>query len=349
MAECPPRTVAIVGGGVAGMTLAAALDPERFAVTVYEAAPERAVYGGAFAVWPAALRALERIGAREGVESAGHPHPTGALRDITGTTMLTLPSPGMTLVPRGRLLAVIREHVPSQVQHVRAEVGDPTTLTEDVVIGADGVRSRVRPLVAGGTARRRSSPFVTLRGMAPGEPPKGQDGEYWGPGFLFGIVPAAGGTYWFSGHPSAIGPEPLDATEVARDALTALPATAAPHLRERLGEVAEKAPRGVVATRLWSAPPLRRYVRGRYVVIGDAGHAMLPNLGRGACEAIIDAVTLAEALRDEELLRWQLRRLAPTQAMRIGAAAIMRGATSRRLTPAREAVLSGAGRVTGTR
>lgn len=53
--------MSIVGGGIAGLTLAAALDPERFEVTVYEAQLERAGFGGALTIWPDAQRALRRV------------------------------------------------------------------------------------------------------------------------------------------------------------------------------------------------------------------------------------------------------------------------------------------------
>ena len=47
---------------------------------------------------------------------------------------------------------------------------------------------------------------------------------------------------------------------------------------------------------IWVAPRMRRLIAGRAVLVGDAAHAMCPNLGRGACESIIDAVVLGQAL-----------------------------------------------------
>ena len=69
---------------------------------------------------------------------------------------------------------------------------------------------------------------------------------------------------------------------------------------------------------------MRRYVRGRYAVIGDAAHAMTPNLGRGACEAIIDAVTLAAAMERGTVATWQARRVPLTQGYRVASGALMR-------------------------
>ena len=61
-------------------------------------------------------------------------------------------------------------------------------------------------------------------------------------------------------------------------------------------------PGGTLVQRIWTAPPLERYARDGVVLVGDAAHAMTPNLGRGACEALIDAVTLADLLNS-----WTLR------------------------------------------
>ncbi len=69
--------------------------------------------------------------------------------------------------------------------------------------------------------------------------------------------------------------------------------------------------------------PLRSFVRGRTVLIGDSAHAMRPNLGRGACESICDAVALAELLNADEpasaLARYSRRRVVTPQVIRSGA------------------------------
>ncbi|WP_018157630.1 FAD-dependent monooxygenase [Demetria terragena] len=142
---------------------------------------------------------------------------------------------------------------------------------------------------------------------------------------MFGIAPLAGErTYWFSVHASDLA-EPIDAEAAFAQAAERF-TRAAPAVRELLANGAAD----TVPTRLWTTLPMSRYVNGRYVVIGDAAHAMMPNLGRGACSAIVDAATLAAAMnRGQGLSRWEARRVPATQLARLGSGALMRLAVQR--------------------
>lgn len=311
------RRIGIVGGGIAGLTLAAALDPQQFDVALYEAQPERAGTGSALGIWGSARRALRRIGA---LPELGERPTEGALHRIDGRRLVPLRGGGPVMVERPALLGALDAAVPSSVRRVSQEVVDPGDLDADLVVGADGVRSQVRGMVQTSAAERVGTPYLALRGISEGWPDPAVVGEYWGHGLLFGVVPMPGRrTYWFSTHRSDL-EEPLDLQVVIGQA------------RERF-EGAADAPRRLLAdagqdtlaTRLWVAPPLRTYARGRYVVIGDAAHAMTPNLGRGACSAIVDATTLAAMLsRGGDLRTWQARRVPATQVARLGSAALMR-------------------------
>ncbi|MFX0539061.1 FAD-dependent monooxygenase [Ornithinimicrobium sp. Y1847] len=337
------RRIAIVGGGIGGLTLAAALAQAsgrgdgagRFEVVVHEAQPERASLGSPLGLWPDALRALERIGARGAVEAAGFRPGGGALRDLPGRARVSAGGVDLLMVPRPALLAAltsaltyaVRDAMPGGVRMLHEEVLAPDRLDADLVIGADGVRSRVRGLVHPAAAQRRETPYVALRGSC-GTVPEEAVGEYWGPGVLFGLVPVGQERgYWFTSHRSDLRPEPLDVAAVLAQA------------RERfrgaapiIGQVLRDAGVGTAttATRIWVTPPMPRYVRGRYAVIGDAAHAMTPNLGRGACAAIVDAVTLADAIRAGRPRAWQMRRLPITQTERVASSVLMRVALRER-------------------
>lgn len=78
---------------------------------------------------------------------------------------------------------------------------------------------------------------------------------------------------------------------------------------------------------LYELPPLRNYVECKIALVGDAAHAMTPNLGQGACQALEDAVVLAQAVDDSGGLTEYARQRRPRTQMiaarsrRIGAVA----------------------------
>lgn len=334
----------IVGGGIGGLALAAALDPARFDVTVLEAAPGRTALGAGIGLWPSARAALERIGAFAALRDvAAKLPPTSSLHDLRGDQLLALPSPDLRVVPRPALLAALAAAVPHGVRIEQRQVDDASALGGDLVVGADGVRSRVRGVVSPRAAPRLATPYVALRGTTEAVVSADRFGEYWGGGKLFGIVPMGPGrAYWFTTQRSAPLPEPLDVPAVLAFARAEF-ADAAPLVRRVLADAGPD----TSATRMWLAPPMSHYVRGRYVVIGDAAHASLPNLGRGGCDAILDAVTLADTLnRGGTPARWQARRLPPTQAARVAASGVMRLALLHRGQAARDLVLGRLGRAT---
>ncbi|YAL83189.1 FAD-dependent monooxygenase [Dermacoccaceae bacterium W4C1] len=319
------RRVAIVGGGLAGSALAAALDPQRFEVVVYEAEPGRSGAGSAVGLWPSARRALRRLGVHGLPERNAH---SGAgLFRLDGRRLVASPGSGPLMVLRPELLAALHQAVPASVTWVTENVGDPTALDADLVIGADGVRSVVRPLVRTEAGERIASDFIALRGLQDRSPDPAVVGEYWGRGRMFGIVPVgADRTYWFTAHRSDLGPEPLDASEVLAQARAEF-RDAAPVVSATLAEAGPQ----TLATRLWSTPAMPRYRNGRYLMIGDAAHAAMPNLGRGACDAIVDGESLGRALNSgapHAITAWEARRLPFTQATRMGASGVLSLATA---------------------
>jgi 2-polyprenyl-6-methoxyphenol hydroxylase-like FAD-dependent oxidoreductase len=89
---------------------------------------------------------------------------------------------------------------------------------------------------------------------------------------------------------------------------------------------------------------LRSYVRGTAVLVGDAAHAMTPNLGRGACESLVDAVTLADLLnslpQDRALAAYNRQRRLRTRALSMASAAMMRVALAEGAQPLRDGLLN---------
>ena len=343
-------TVSIIGGGIAGLAVAARLNPQRFEVTVVEQRAELPAVGTMLAMWPGAQRALDRIGALDELRTRGVALDAMRLRDGSGR-VLAAPNAdlGVVGVSRVDLLRMLDAMAPASVRRVTRRITAPPT-DADLVIGADGVHSATRRAVWGEGSRARLTPYLAVRGVIDRPPVPETRGEYWGRGDLFGIGPAAGGrTNWYAAFRSD-----ADASGIpVADALALATARFSGHAPAITEVLAAATPDTSLAQRVWTTPPLRRYTgtrfaRDRVALVGDAAHAMTPNLGRGACEALIDAVTLATLLNDlpidDALRAYNRNRVLRTQALRAASRGLMVVALAGPAQPARDALIGALGR-----
>ncbi len=337
------EAINIVGGGIAGLALAAGLDPERFDVTVHEQRPGLPRVETSLAMWPEAQGALAVLGILPQIKAVGATFGGMALRDAAGGSWASPEVRGVVGVSRADLIRLLDAAVPRSVRRTERKVEDiPATgpLAAGLVVGADGVHSVVRRAFWGPRANAKLTPYLALRGVLPVPVAPEAGGEYWGRGQLFGITPASGGrTYWYASFRSELGPagvEVAEALERARERY----AGAAPAVRNVLQQAT---PESTLAQRIWTAPDLGSYVRPGAVLVGDAAHGMTPNLGRGACEALVDAVALAEVLNarplDEALREYNRQRLLRTRLLRVASSAMTRLALAERAQPLRDRLL----------
>ncbi|NLE79184.1 MAG: aromatic ring hydroxylase, partial [Rhodococcus sp.] len=210
----------------------------------------------------------------------------------------------------------------------------------DVVVAADGINSTTRDRLFGPAFRPVYTGYSAWRGWVPGT--ASTTSESWGPGALFGITPRDGDlTNWFAAvRAPAGGTGNIDELrERYRDWH--------PAVRNVLDRIDAA---DVLHHDLYESPPLPSFVHGNVALIGDAAHAMAPNLGRGACEAMIDGATLAVLLSEhpaaEALERYDRARRRRTQRLVRASRTLARVATARRFTALRDPFVGAAARFT---
>lgn len=252
--------------------------------------------------------------------------------------MLAIEGGGLVGISRPELLTLLDSAVPASITRVSGRVGqipDDTWLT----VGADGVNSVVRRSRWGQRSAACPTPFLAVRGVVPSAPAPGDIGEYWGRGEIFGLAPAVGGTNWYASYRSELGPDKVEVLE----ALEGTRRQYAGYSEAVRNVLAQASPETSLAQRIWTTPPLARYWRGSVVLVGDAAHAMTPNLGRGACEALIDAVTLGRLLNqhplEQALAAYNRKRVMRTQQLRLASALMGRVALAQGMQPWRDGLL----------
>ncbi|WP_367134446.1 FAD-dependent monooxygenase [Saccharothrix sp. HUAS TT1] len=315
------RRAAVIGGGVGGLAAATGLRRHGWEVVVFEREPALPRVGTGLAIWPDALAALDRLGVGDAVWQAGRRQDDGVLRKPDGAVIGTLGAGGVHLVTRPALLRALAGALPDGVVRFDMSAGLADAAGYDLVVGADGIHSAVRDEVFDGVSdtQVRRSGAIGWRGAV--DVPVEVGGETWGRGGKFGLTPQADGrTNWYAMA------EDLSLFADWHDPIPRVLAAATDVLRHELLHLA----------------PLPSFVSGRVALLGDAAHAMTPDLGQGACQAIIDGVVLAECLTGDVnagLRAYDAKRRRVTQRLAARSLRLNRLARARRLTGVRDVAL----------
>ncbi|MGW8566767.1 FAD-dependent monooxygenase [Isoptericola sp. NPDC055881] len=376
MAAGRERKAVVIGGGVGGLASGVALARHGWDVSVVERATSLDPVGAGIVVAPNAVRSLDALGVGDATRDLAALQGEFGLRRPDGRWLVrgraeeptSLFGDRTLMLHRAQLVGLLADALPPGALRLGAsvEVTDPGTTTRaarvtttdaatgtttetdaDLVVAADGIGSATRtrwwasaprPVAGGSTAWR----FVT-------PPLPGASGaEIWGRGVVLGVMPLADGRIYM--YVSV-----ADAAGVPRDL---------DELRARLADWYDPIPALLASVdddaalrhelRHLPAPPAS-LATGRVALVGDAAHAMLPNLGQGGCQALEDAVVLGVRVGPdgdvaESLQRWSAeRRPRVEQVMRMSARlATPTLWTSRAATAARDAGMRAFGRWAGT-
>lgn len=329
------RSALVVGGGFSGMAMAIELRKRGVDVDLVEIDPGWRNYGAGISIGGATLRAFRVLGILERYLEEGYACDGVDVRSADGAFLASLPTPriagddvpGSGAVMRPVLAKILGDAVLAAgaevrlgctVKTLRQDIaGVDVDLTDgdrrryDLVVGADGLNSRMRDRVLPAAPRPRYSGQGTWRAVLPRAADISRTQLWVGQGLKAGVNPVSRREmYLFVNEvrPTREHLPPERLVPMLRDLLARFTAPAVQAMSGQLDE------RSLVVYRplegLLVPPP---WYSGRVVLIGDAVHATTPHLASGACIGIEDAIVLAEELAagpsvHEALQRFQLRR-----------------------------------------
>jgi len=315
MASAP--SVLIVGGGIGGLFAANALLAHGIAVSLYEQAPALGEVGAGVYVTPNAMRQLERVGLGPAVERYGaRVGPRSAYFRHDGTPIAPVQvadAAGWNAcfgMHRADFVELLAAHLPPGIvraghravgfeqdeARARVRFANGAVAEADVVVGADGIHSELRPHVF-----PPSTPVfhgtISYRGLVPSArlPDWPMDRwEMWaGPSKHFLVFPVRHGTMV-----NYVGFVPTD--EEMKESWSA---PGDPEVLRREFRGWDPRIRAVLDAvdqtfrwALYDREPLPTWTKGRLTLLGDAAHPMLPHLGQGANQSIEDGMALATML-----------------------------------------------------
>lgn len=321
-----PRVV-IVGGGIGGMALAAALSRRgRPPALLLEQTPELGEVGSGLGVLPSAVHALRSLGVSDDLFGPDNAAPLRRMRicshrgrDLSDLDLrevfAQVGAPGYVMFRTGLHAALMACVDPAllrtgaRVRAIRSTAdgveidveGDPTPVQADILVGADGLRSVVRAHLLGDTPPRYAGETI-FRGISELQLDPPDSREVFGPGRRIGLYPIGGGKTYFW----ATSPEP-QGTRIAPGDRRAFLQRAFADWPFDIPKLIDLTPEErILQNDIFDRPPAPRWHAGPIVLLGDAAHPTTPNMGQGACMAIEDAVALGRHLCEHEDLETAL-------------------------------------------
>jgi 6-hydroxynicotinate 3-monooxygenase len=335
--------IAVVGAGLGGLAAAGLLQRAGFSVKVFEQTDAFARIGAGILLSSNVTKVTRRLGLEQAIVATGIKPDAFVSRDWeTGETLyeITLDAASeerfggpYVNIHRGDLHALLTDAVHPETisfghrlsgleahdDRVKLVFANGATYHADIVIGADGIKSRVRDMILG-EEQPRFTERVALRAIYPAERLQGfgvrDCVKWWGPDRH--II-----SYFMNGKRDelyVIGVVPADAWDTDAASLTVPPRD----FQEAFGMFHPDLRRVVDAATDVTAWPIfdrernDRWSEDRIVLIGDACHPVPPFMAQGGAMAIEDAAILSRCLEAFADHREAFRRYQATRIPRVG-------------------------------
>ncbi|TDN50022.1 FAD-dependent monooxygenase [Azoarcus indigens] len=310
------QRIAVIGAGLGGAAAALLLQQAGYKVRVYEQAPEFSRLGAGIHLGPNLMKVLRKVGLEKALCDIGcYPDAWYSREWNTGAEMARIPladyaekrygAPYLT-VHRGDLHALMVQGIQAgtleygknltNVEDTGSEVvlsfADGSTATADIVIGADGVNSKVREVLLGAELPIYTG-FIAHRAVANADTLKyAQDlcCKWWSDDrhmMVYYLDRAKKEIYYVTGVPQQTWDLNHRWLPSSKDEMREAFAGWHPAVQALIDNTVE-----VTKWSLLERDPLPLWSRGRLVMLGDACHPMKPHMAQGAAMAIEDAAMM---------------------------------------------------------
>lgn len=321
--------VAIAGSGVAGLAAAIQLAKAGVEVDVFESKPELSALGSGISLQGNAIRVFDTLGAWDDIRAAGYTFEGLNLRapGPGAPIVANLPDvksggpdyPAQMGMPRPELARILFDHaeragarvrfgakvtgLAQQRDDVEVFVNDESVGRYDLVIGADGVNSKVRELV--GIETRPESTGMGIWRAFVSRPADVERTElyYGGPVYIAGYTPTGEDSMY-----AFLVEKAQDRFGVSDEEATRIMLEESRAYDGPWNAIRSDLENGAHANYTWFTKHLVEgpWNRGRVVVIGDAAHSCPPTIAQGAAQGLEDALVLTELLTNRDTLDQQL-------------------------------------------
>ena len=326
----------IIGGGVAGLTAAIALQQLNREFAIFEQTKVLKGIGAGFGLAANAMQAFNLLGIKEGVEKIGFYTSSFNILDHKGNILLAPDTQQLQqkynqdnfTVHRADLHAHLIHLVNENNLHlgkkalsfeqiggvIKIHFDDGTHHTAKYLLIADGVKSPLRQQLLPHSTPRYSG-YTCWRATIDNSSIQLKKGtETWGPKGRFGMTPLVGNRiYWYACVNS-----PANNPLYKQFTIADLQNHFADYHHPIPTILAETEDTDLIWNDIIDIKPLQHLAYGNILLLGDAGHATTPNLGQGACQAIEDVAVLVDELKHnkstiEAFQSFERRRLSRTK------------------------------------